>query len=83
MKYTTVSARIDSQKALEAKAVLDSKGVSVSIAIRSLLIKIAETKDFPFKIQGTFFLHSSIAMTFQILRYRGWSESLQPNTQFF
>lgn len=50
MKYTTVSARIDSQKALEAKAVLDSKGVSVSIAIRSLLIKIAETKDFPFKI---------------------------------
>ena len=53
MKYTTVSARIDSEKALEAKAILRSKGISVSSAIRSMLIKIAETGDVPFKIQGT------------------------------
>ncbi len=50
MKYTTVSARIDSEKALEAKAILKNKGISVSSAIRSMLIKIAETKDVPFKI---------------------------------
>lgn len=50
MKYTTVSARIDSEKALEAKQILDSKGISVSSAIRTLLIKIAKTGDVPFKI---------------------------------
>lgn len=50
MKYTTVSARIDSEKATEAKQILDSKGISVSSAIRSLLIQIAETGDVPFKI---------------------------------
>lgn len=50
MKYTTVSARIDSEKATEAKAILDSKGISVSSAIRSMLIKIAETGNVPFKI---------------------------------
>ncbi|WP_420331429.1 type II toxin-antitoxin system RelB/DinJ family antitoxin [Pediococcus pentosaceus] len=49
-KYTTVSARIDSEKALEAKAILQKKGVSVSIVIRSLLIQITETGDVPFKI---------------------------------
>lgn len=50
MKYTTVSARIDSEKALEAKAILQKKGISTSGAIRSMLIKIAETGDVPFKI---------------------------------
>lgn len=50
MKYTTVSARIDSEKALEAKAILSSKGISISSAIRSMLIQITETGDVPFKI---------------------------------
>lgn len=50
MKYTTVSARIDCEKAAEAKAILENKGVSVSIVIRSLLIQIAETGAVPFKI---------------------------------
>lgn len=49
-KYTTVSARIDSEKATEAKQILDSKGISISGAIRSMLIKIAKTGDVPFKI---------------------------------
>lgn len=50
MKYTTVSARIDSCKATEAKRVLKNKGISISGAIRSLLIQISETGDVPFKI---------------------------------
>lgn len=50
MKYTTVSARIDSEKAVRAKAILDSKGISVSSAIRSMLIQIAKSGDVPFKI---------------------------------
>lgn len=50
MKYKTVSARIDSEKAAKAKATLESKGISVSSAIRSMLIQIAETGDVPFKI---------------------------------
>ncbi|WP_420704447.1 type II toxin-antitoxin system RelB/DinJ family antitoxin [Pediococcus pentosaceus] len=50
MKYTTVSARIDCEKAAEVKAILDGKGISVSSAIRSMLIKITETGDVPFKI---------------------------------
>lgn len=49
-KYTTVSARIDSERAAKAKATLNRKGISVSSAIRSMLIQIAETGDVPFKI---------------------------------
>lgn len=50
MKYQTVSARIDSEKAAKAKQILDSKGISISSAIRSMLIQIAKTGDVPFKI---------------------------------
>lgn len=50
MKYQTVSARIDSEKAAKAKKILSGKGISISGAIRSLLIQIAETGDVPFKI---------------------------------
>lgn len=49
-KYTTASARIDSEKAAKAKAILDSKGISVSSAIRSMLIQIAKNGEVPFKI---------------------------------
>lgn len=50
MKYKTVSARVPSRVSEQSKKVLDSKGISVSSAIRSMLIQIAETKDVPFKI---------------------------------
>ncbi|MFA9354712.1 type II toxin-antitoxin system RelB/DinJ family antitoxin [Pediococcus pentosaceus] len=49
-KYKTVSARVPSEISEQSKRILDSKGVSVSIVIRSLLIQIAETGDVPFKI---------------------------------
>lgn len=50
MKYTTVSARVPSKVSEQSKKILDSKGISVSSAIRSMLIQIAETGDVPFKI---------------------------------
>lgn len=49
-KYTTVSARVPSEISEQSKAILQKKGVSVSSAIRSMLIKIAETGEVPFKI---------------------------------
>lgn len=49
-KYTTVSARVPSEISEQSKAILDSKGISVSSAIRSMLIQISETGDVPFKI---------------------------------
>lgn len=50
MKYQTVSARVPSKISEQSKAVLSGKGISVSSAIRSMLIQIAKTGDVPFKI---------------------------------
>lgn len=49
-KYKTVSARVPIQVSEQSKAILQKKGVSVSSAIRSMLIQIAETGEVPFKI---------------------------------
>lgn len=49
-KYKTVSARVPSEISEQSKKILDSKGISVSIAIRSMLIQIKKTGDVPFKI---------------------------------
>ncbi|KAF0551183.1 hypothetical protein GBP46_09980 [Pediococcus acidilactici] len=50
MKYTTVSARVPSGVSERSKKILSSKGISVSSAIRSMLIQITETGNVPFKI---------------------------------
>lgn len=50
MKYQTVSARVPSEISEQSKAILGNKGISVSSAIRSMLIQIAKTGDVPFKI---------------------------------
>lgn len=50
MKYTTVSARVPSLISEQSKKILSGKGISTSSAIRSMLIKITETGDVPFKI---------------------------------
>jgi addiction module RelB/DinJ family antitoxin len=50
MKYQTVSARVPSEISEQSKRILQKKGISVSSAIRSLLIQISETGDVPFKI---------------------------------
>lgn len=49
-KYQTVSARVPSEISEQSKRILDSKGISVSSVIRSLLIQICETESVPFKI---------------------------------
>ena len=46
---TTVRARIDEQVKREATDVLDAMGLSVSDAIRMLLIRIAAEKALPFE----------------------------------
>lgn len=50
MKYQTVSARVPSKVSEQSKAILQKKGISISSAIRTMLIKITETGDVPFKI---------------------------------
>ncbi|KAF0378049.1 type II toxin-antitoxin system RelB/DinJ family antitoxin [Pediococcus acidilactici] len=50
MKYQTVSARVPSGVSEQSKAILQKKGVSLSIVIRSMLIQICETGNVPFKI---------------------------------
>lgn len=50
MKYQTVSARVPSKVSEQSKAILQKKGISISSAIRSMLIQIAKTGDVPFKI---------------------------------
>ena len=48
---TTVRARIDERVKKQATRVLDDMGLSVSDAIRLLLVRIAADKTFPFTVK--------------------------------
>ena len=48
---TVVRARIDSDTKVRATEVLDAMGLSVSDAIRLLLLRVADEKRLPFAIQ--------------------------------
>ena len=48
---TVVRARIDSDTKVRAAEVLDAMGLSVSDAIRLLLLRVADEKQLPFAIQ--------------------------------
>lgn len=47
---STVSARIDTKIKNEAKAALDTMGLSVSDAIRLLFVRVAKEKRLPFEL---------------------------------
>ena len=49
---TVVRARIDSDTKVRATEVLDAMGLSVSDAIRLLLLRVADEKQLPFAGQG-------------------------------
>ena len=48
---TVVRARIDSNTKMRAAEVLDAMGLSVSDAIRLLLLRVADEKQLPFAVQ--------------------------------
>ncbi len=48
---TVVRARIDSDTKVRAAEVLDAMGLSVSDAIRLLLLRVADEKQLPFAVQ--------------------------------
>ena len=48
---TVVRARIDSDTKVRATEVLDAMGLSVSDAIRLLLLRVADEKQLPFAVQ--------------------------------
>jgi len=48
---STVRARIDAETKARATAALESMGLSVSDAIRLLLMRVAEEKRLPFTVQ--------------------------------
>ena len=49
--HTVVRARIDSDTKVRATEVLDAMGLSVSDAIRLLLLRVADEKRLPFAVQ--------------------------------
>jgi len=48
---TVVRARIDQQVKVEASEALEAMGLSMSDAIRLLLVRVAQDKTFPFEIK--------------------------------
>lgn len=50
MKFQTVSARLNETDAKAAKAILERKGLSISVAIRTMLILTVENDSLPFEI---------------------------------
>lgn len=50
MQYKTISARVDLRDAQASKAILERKGISISVAIRTMLILTAENGELPFEI---------------------------------
>ena len=51
MSDTIVRARIDSKTEEKAAAALDAMGVSISDAIRLLLLRVADEKRLPFAVK--------------------------------
>ena len=49
---SVVRARIDEKIKVEASRVLDEMGLSVSDAIRLLLVRVARDKNLPFDVRG-------------------------------
>jgi DNA-damage-inducible protein J len=49
---TVVRARIDQKTKVEASRVLSEMGLSVSDAIRLLLLRVARDKNLPFDVRG-------------------------------
>ncbi len=50
--YTVVRARVDEQIKLKAAKVLAEQGLSVSDAIRLLLVRVAAEKELPFQVEA-------------------------------
>ena len=51
-RHTVVRARIDSETKARAEEVLQAMGLSVSDAIRLLLLRVADEKRLPFAVQA-------------------------------